>query len=368
MLGSHAHQHRRVEPPALTDATVARNVNIDLFIAQNEGAWLRLESLTASARRGGLKAAEVDEFLGLYQRVSTHLSQARDHLRDGPITVRLTRLVAEANAALYRSRRGSTSGLRDFLSITFPAAVWTSRRFIAASAALLVVPAILVGIWVAVSPAAVEIAGPASFREAYVEDEFEDYYSQSHAAQFSTEVTVNNIQVSFMAFVGGAVLCIPGAFILLFNGVNLGVAGGLFGSAGQLDKFFGLILPHGLLEMSAIAIAGGAGLRVGWSIIAPGDLRRGEAAMLEARRSVAVIIGLVGAFTVAGLIEAFVTPSGLPTILRVGIGATIELLFVVWMVANGRAAEAMGATGIMGELDRRITTTPGAPIRAVLSP
>ncbi len=234
----------------------------------------------------------------------------------------------------------------------------------AVSAALFFIPALITGAWLAVSPEAVELTAPESLRRAYVEEDFENYYSSSHAAQFSTEVLVNNIQVSFTAFVGGALLCLGGALLLAFNGMNVGVAGGLFASVGQLDKFFGLILPHGLLELSAIVIAGGAGLRVGWAIIVPGDVRRSEAAMLEARRSVAVVLGLIGAFIVAGLIEGFVTPSGLPTFARVGIGAAVMCLFAYWIVQYGRAAEAMGATGVMGELDRRWEDEPIPEIAA----
>ncbi len=328
-------------------------MDIDLFIARNEGTWQRLEALTDLARRGRASADEVEDLVQHYQRTSSHLSHARDHYRDGPLTVRLTRLVANGNAAIYRRRGSSTGALRTFLSVTFPAAVWSSRRFIAVSAALFFVPALIAGAWIGTSDDALDLTAPAAVRQAYVEEDFEDYYSSEPAAQFSTAVLVNNIQVSFLVFVTGAVLCVGGALLLAYNGLNVGVAGGLFAAVGQLDKFFGLILPHGLLELSAIVIAGGAGLRVGWAIVAPGDLRRGEAAMVEARRSVAVVLGLLGAFVVAGLIEGFVTPSGLPTTARVGIGLAVQAAFVLWIVGNGRAAEAIGATGIMGELDRR---------------
>jgi uncharacterized membrane protein SpoIIM required for sporulation len=333
-------------------------VDIDLFIARNEPTWQRLDDATRRARGARSTGTDIEELVQLYQRTSTHLSHVRDHYRDGPLTVRLTRLVAEANAAIYRRRGSSTAAIRTFLSVSFPAAVWSARRHIAVSSTLFLLPALLVAVWLANSPVAVELTGPAAVREAYINEDFEAYYSSSHAAQFSTEVLVNNIQVSFLAFVGGALLCLGGVYILAFNGLNLGVAGGLFASVGRLDHFFGLILPHGLLEITAILVAGGAGLRVGWAIVAPGDLSRGEAATFEARRSVTVVLGLMGAFVVAGLIEGFVTPSGLPTWGRVGIGVLVEVFFVLWIVVYGRAAEAVGATGVMGELDRRWEDEP----------
>src|SRR5690606_21407311 len=123
-------------------------------------------------------------------------------------------------------------------------------------------------------------------------------YSSSSATQFASEVTVNNIQVAVGAFAGGALLCLPAAFVLAINGANIGVAGGLFADAGQLGKFFGLVLPHGLLELSAVVVAGAAGLRLGWSIVAPGDLPRAQALGRESRRAGVIALGLVVAFVV----------------------------------------------------------------------
>ncbi|MFN3215025.1 MAG: stage II sporulation protein M [Acidimicrobiales bacterium] len=160
---------------------------------------------------------------------------------------------------------------------------------------------------------------------------------------------INNIQVSFIAFAAGIFACIGTAAVLIFNGVNIGLAGGLFHSIGEPAKFWGLILPHGLLELSAVVVAGAAGLRMGWSIIAPGDRTRMAALADEGRRSVVIALGLVLAFVVAGLIEGFVTPSGLPTALRIAIGALALAVPVVAVVTRGRAGAAAGWTGQLGE-------------------
>jgi uncharacterized membrane protein SpoIIM required for sporulation len=162
-------------------------------------------------------------------------------------------------------------------------------------------------------------------------------------------VLVNNIQVSFIAFALGVFLCVGTAGILFYNGINVGVAGGLFIHAHQAGKFFGLILPHGFLELTAVTIAGAAGLRLGWTVIAPGDRPRGEALAEEGRRSVVIVLGLMLCFVTAGLIEGFVTPSNLPVIVRVGIGFLVELAFVAWIVVRGRVAVERGLTGISDE-------------------
>ncbi len=324
---------------------------IDHFIARNEPSWVRLESLSRRARRRrpDLSPDELDEFVRLYQQASTHLAYARTEVRDSALTTRLTRLVAEANGALYGRSGSAAKGLRTFFTVTFPVAVWTSRRFVAASALLLFVPALAMGTWLAVSDQAVETIGDEAAREAYVTEEFEDYYSSAAAAQFSSQVLINNIQVSFIAFAMGVFACIGTAAVLIYNGVNIGLAGGLFHNIGEPAKFWGLILPHGLLELSAVVVAGAAGLRMGWAVIAPGDRTRLTALAEEGRRSVVIALGLVLAFVAAGLIEGFVTPSGLPTALRITIGAVALAVPVIAVVTLGRAGAAAGWTGQLGE-------------------
>jgi uncharacterized membrane protein SpoIIM required for sporulation len=329
-------------------------VDIDRFIARNQPTWDRLDTLSARASRGvrRLSPGEVDELVETYQRVSSHLAHARVAYDDPALSARLTRLVGRANGVIYASRSRPVQAISDFFAWRFPAAVWQSGRFVAVSAALLLVPALLVGIWMATDPEALDAAAPEALREAYLEEDFESYYSSEPASQFATEVTVNNIQVAFTAFATGALLCVPSAALMVFNGANVGFAGGLFADAGELPKFFGLILPHGLLELTAVVIAGAAGMRLGWAVIAPGDRTRGQALGQEARKAGVIALGLVLAFVVAGLIEGFVTGRGVPTGLRVGIGVLAELVFVGWIVVQGRAATRRGVTGEIGELDR----------------
>jgi uncharacterized membrane protein SpoIIM required for sporulation len=252
--------------------------------------------------------------------------------------------VASAHAAIHgrRARPGAT--LVRFVSASFPAAVWTCRRAILASAACLFVPALLVGAWVATSDTALDLAIPEEAQEALLASEFEDYYSSAPAGAFASHVTFNNIQVSVVAFALGAMV-LPGMAILAYNGLNVGIMGGLFVSEGQAGTFFGLITPHGLLELTAVVIAGGAGLQMGWAMLVPGDRTRGAALAEEGRRSVSLVLGTVGAFVVAGLIEGFVTPAPIPTAFRVAVGIAVEVLFLLWVLGRGRVAAEAGFTG-----------------------
>lgn len=326
-------------------------MDIDRYIAQNEASWRRLAELSNRARRkvSSLGPGELDELIGLYQRCSAQLSYVRTSYRDPILTARLTRLVASASGVIYGKRSRSLRTLGTFFTLTFPAAVWHHRRPIYAATALFFVPAILIAVWLLNDPVALDASGSPSERSFYVEQQFEQYYSEQPSAQFFTGVTTNNIQVGFLAFALGGLACIPGAAILAANGANVGQAAAWMISEGDALRFWGLILPHGALELTAICIAGGAGLALGWSWIAPGDRTRGRAFTEEGRRAVVIVLGVTATFVVAGLIEGFVTGSGLPPLARVVIGLGAWGAFIGYLVVQGRAAAARGLTGALGE-------------------
>src|SRR5690606_22898082 len=124
------------------------------------------------------------------------------------------------------------------------------------------------------TPAAIEAAVPGEARQAYLEEDFEAYYSSEPGTTFAARVFTNNAAVGALAFGSGILFAVPTLGVLAFNGLNVGIAAGLFHAAGDGARFWGLILPHGLLELTAIFIAGGAGLRLGWAAIAPGERTR----------------------------------------------------------------------------------------------
>jgi uncharacterized membrane protein SpoIIM required for sporulation len=238
-----------------------------------------------------------------------------------------------------------------FFASTFPAAVWHLRWFVLAATLLTVVPALVMGTWIANSSAAVEALGPPAVREAYVNRDFAAYYSSQPAGVFASQVFSNNVQVAFMAFALGVLGCVGTAYVLVVNGAQLGLVAGLFAAVGQSPRFWGLILPHGLLELTSVFVAGASGLRLGWTLIDPGDRGRGAALAEEGRRAVMVVLGLVLAFAVAGTIEGFVTGRPWATPVRVGIGVAAEAAFLAYVVVLGRRAAARGVTGALGEED-----------------
>ncbi len=321
-------------------------MDIDAFVATHQYSWHRLEQLTRQARKlSSVGPAELDELVGLYQRTGGHLAHARLNFRaDDALIGRLTFLVAEAHGVLYSTRATDPGrSIVHFFTVSFPAAVWSIRWFVAWSAALTIVPWAVLQTWIGVSPDAFDLTADEAVRTAYIEQDFEAYYSSQPAQNFASQVFLNNVRVGILAFAAGILLCVFTAAILVYNGANGGMAGGLFTHVGEWERFWGLILPHGLLEISAVIVAGGAGLRLGWTVISPGDRTRWRALTDDGRYIGNVLIGLVLAFAIAGLIEGFVTGQPWPTSLRVGIGIVAFAAFWGWPVLYGRRAAAIDA-------------------------
>lgn len=311
-------------------------MDIDAFVAAHQGAWWRLQQLTEAARKvTKVSPDELDELVHLYQRSGANLAFARvEYASDSALVNRLTLLVSDAHGVLYGVRDTEVKrGIIQFATVTFPAAIYALRKFILVATILTFLPWAVFQIWLSVSPKAFDVAAPDGSGQQYINQDFEDYYSNQPSQNFATQVFFNNIRVGFLAFAAGILLCVVTAALLAWNGANGGMAGGLFTHAGQADKFWGLILPHGMLELSAVIVAGAAGLRIGWAIIDPGDRPRFNALTDEARKSGSVLVGLVVAFLLAATVEGFVTGKPWPTSVRIGIGVFVFLLFWGWTIA-----------------------------------
>ncbi|AXG78163.1 stage II sporulation protein M [Streptomyces paludis] len=327
-------------------------MDLDVFVTAHRAEWDRLEHLLRRGRR--LTGAEADELVALYQRTSTHLSLIQSSAPDPMLTSRLTQLVARARATVTGTRRAGWRDATAFLTAGFPAAVYRSRRWWIPTALLSTLLAVVIGWWISVHPEVQSaIAAPEALRQmTRPGGEYETYYSSHPAASFAAQVWTNNAQAAAMCLVLGAFLCLPVIWILFVNVLNLGVGIGLMAAAGRLDTFLGLIIPHGLLELTAVFVAAGTGLRLGWTVIDPGPHSRRTALAREGRAALGMAIGLALVLFISGLIEGFVTPSGLPTWARIAIGVAAELAFLAYVyILGGRAARA-GDTGDVEAPDR----------------
>ncbi|MEU7987397.1 stage II sporulation protein M [Streptosporangium canum] len=330
-------------------------MDIDVFVSAHRQAWDRLEDLVR--RRRSLNGAETDELVDLYQRVATHLSIVRSGSADPILVGRLSALVARARSAVTGAHTPAWREFIRFFAVSFPVVAYRARWWWLGTTAAFVLVSAVVAVWVAGDPAVQAAIGTPEEITQLVDHDFADYYSEHPAASFAGQVWVNNAWVSMQVIIMAVLLGLPIPYILWENALNVAVSAGLMASRGKLDIFFGLITPHGLLELTAVFLAAAVGMRLGWTVVDPGPRKRGEALAEQGRAVMSVALGLVVVLFVSGLIEGLVTPSGLPTWARIGIGVVAEAAFLAYVIFFGRRALAAQETG---DLERAPDLAPSA--------
>ncbi|MFD0903346.1 stage II sporulation protein M [Actinomadura sediminis] len=318
-------------------------MDVDAYVAAHNPDWNRLEQLINRGRK--LTGAEADELVELYQRTATHLSVVRSSSPDPELVGRLSSLVARGRAAVAGAQAPMWRDVSRFATVTFPAVAYRLRWWWLGNAVLGNLLALALAIWVVQNPEVQASVGAPEEIRRLVEEDFANYYTEHSAGSFAFQVWINNAWVSAVAIIFGILLGIPTVYVLLLNQANLGLTAGLMFAHGKGDIFFGLILPHGLLELTAVYLAVAGGLKLGWTIIDPGRRTRGQALAEEGRAAVSIAIGLVAVLFVSGLIEGFVTGWVHVTWLRVGIGVVAELTFLTYVIVLGRRATRKGETG-----------------------
>ncbi|MCY9785568.1 stage II sporulation protein M [Nocardiopsis sp. EMB25] len=318
-------------------------MDIDVFAAAHAKEWERLERLVG--RRRQLSGEEIDELVDLYQKVSTHLSVVRSSGQDPVLVGRLSALVARARSAVTGSHASAWRDVAGFFTRVFPAVLYRLRWWWIAVTAGTVLVSTVMAAWLVNTPEALYAIGSPEDMARYVEHDFANYYVENPSGSFAARVWTNNAWVAAQAVIGGVFLGLWTLYVLVVNAVGVGQVAAMMIANDRADVFFGLILPHGLLELTAVFVAGGVGLKLGWTIIAPGHRTRLRALGEEGRAAVAVVLGLVAVLFVSGLIEGFVTGWVETVWLRVGIGVLAEALFLAYVYTLGKWAHDKGETG-----------------------
>jgi uncharacterized membrane protein SpoIIM required for sporulation len=318
-------------------------VDVDAFVLAHRPTWDRLEALVKRRRR--LTGAEVDELVDLYQRVSTHLSMVRSASTDALLIGRLSSLVARARSAVTGAHAPLWSEFIRFFTVSFPVVVYQAWRWWLGTAIGFLIVTVLVALWMSGNHEVQSSLKTPSEIEQLVNHDFVSYYSQHPAGSFFSQGWLNNWWVSVQCIAAAILLGIPIPWMLFQNALNLGANAALMFDAGRGDVFLSLIIPHGLLELTAVFLSGAVGMRLGWSVVSPGNRPRAQVLAERGRAVVAVAIGLCGVLLVSAVIEAFVTPAPLPTAVRIGIGIAAEIAFLAYIFHFGRKAARAGETG-----------------------
>lgn len=316
-------------------------MDLDAFVAAHQPAWTRLEALSRTRHLDGPQA---DELTALYQEVATHLSLVRSGAPDAAVIGYLSAVLAAARTRAGSARTVTRAGMADAVLRRFPAALYRTRRWWLTTMFASYGVAAVMTVWLLQHPQVESTMMSPERVQQLVENDFENYYSESAASHFAAQVWTNNAYVGALCVALG-VFGLPVIYLLFQNISNLAITGSLMIRHDRAGLFFGLITPHGLLELTAVFVAAGTGLRLMWAWVSPGDRTRSQSLAAEGRSAAGVVIGLAVVLFVSGLIEAFVTPSGLPTWARIGIGVVAEAAFLAYVFVLGRRAVAEGYTG-----------------------
>jgi uncharacterized membrane protein SpoIIM required for sporulation len=321
-------------------------MTLDAFIAERQARWAELESAIKRAKRGRIRTQssdDIERFGLLLRQASSDLAIARRDHPDAPVTEYLNTLCARAHPLLYRGTPVRIGSIRSFFATALPRSFRAAGPYIALSLALMLIGFIAGWVAVAVRPdLRASLVPPSLFDEMARGQISTGVQDAPFAAAF---IIQNNIRVALICFAGGVFLGIPTAFVLLANGWMLGTVAAAVRIGGYDVQFWSLIVPHGVLELSVIVISGGTGLMLGDAILRPGQLRRGEALARVATRAVLLALGAASLLVIAGTLEAFVSPSGLPAAVKLAVGATVGVLLYAWLLLAGRAPRRRRAFG-----------------------
>jgi len=321
--------------------------------------WDEYDRMLAEARRAGLPAMgerRVSRFATLYREVAADLARARTYGGSPELLFTLERAVGAGHNLLYSAPSSGWRGFRAWIAGGFPALVRMRWRPVLAATVLLYLPAVLTFAAVRGDPAMGRRMLPAGLMQRAEEAESRQAAGKGYVTPedfggmpvMATAIMSNNVRVTFLAFAAGILAGLGTALVLVFNGVQLGAVAAVFANYGANLHLWSFILPHGIIELTAICIAGGAGLWLGSALLLPGRMTRREALVVRGREAVSLIGGTAVMLVVAGTIEGFVSPSDLPSGVKLGVAALTLVLLVMYLGFAGRGEEARRAAAEAG--------------------
>lgn len=312
------------------------------FIKTHKSSWERLSALLSTASNKGLNALSAEELyeIGrLYRTITSDLAIAQRDFADHRVVDYLNTLVAQSHAVIYRTRASTSQQLLRFFTHSFPQAFRSTWRYSLAACLMMFLPTILAFFFTWNDPAAGNLLLPGS--ESLIDDirnqrEWWLSINQEGRSASASLIMTNNIRVALMAFAGGIALGIFSLWVLVQNGLMLGVVAGAAQAYGFSERLWGFVAAHAAIELSVIFIAGGAGLQLGWSVLRPGLLTRRAALAIAARRAITILLGCVPLLVIAGMIEGFISPSNLPTIFKYAVSLITGTLLYAYLLLAGR--------------------------------
>ena len=312
-----------------------------LFVEQKKESWERLSGELDQMRFGGPKSLTRDQLRRLgsqYRALVSDLAFARTQgCSEGLITY-LNELAGRAHGIVYVSRPARLGGIVDFMLRDFPRVFRRTFKYTLVAALIFAMG------WAisATNPEVQDMMFPGKMTAQSRRAARNNPLTSVDPSLLSSFIMTNNITVGIQAFAGGVTAGVYTIYQLAQNGLVIGAVASKAAPVLGAERFWSLILPHGLIELMAIFMCGGAGLMIGSSVIAPGNMRRVDAIKLAARYALRLFGGAVLFFVIAGTIEGFITPSGLPPVFKLCFAGVTGIALLLYLGLAGRGGSTSG--------------------------
>ena len=309
------------------------------WLERRKPHWQRLETLLEECSRNGFRRlgrAELRELGLLYRQIAADLAAVRQDPGSLHFTRYLNQLLARAHNTIYSTRKTSPSQVVDFFWKDYPEVFRRNWNYILGAVLVFAASAIVGAALTWQNPDfKLAILGPGMVKTI----EKREMWTHSILGLkplASSAIMTNNIGVSFTTFAMGITGGLGTLYLVSFNGLLIGVIGMACHLSGMSLKLWGFVAPHGVLELPAIFIAGGAGFRIAAGLLFPGYLPRRESLVRAGNDAVKLILGTIPMLIVAGVIESFVSPTGLAAPMKFAMAAALFILLLLYLFTLNR--------------------------------
>jgi len=316
------------------------------WLEKRKPHWSRLELLlgrTSSKGFQSLSRSELQELSLLYRQTAADLAALREDRASVQFTLYLNQLLARAHHTIYSAHRASPSEIIDFFRCQYPQIFRRTLNYTLAALSIFLLAGVVGAAMTYHDPDfKVKILGP------QMVDTIDRHQMWTQSVVgikpvASSAIMTNNLSVSFMAFASGITGGLGTIYMMIFNGLLMGVIGTACFYSGMSLQFWSFVAPHGVLELPAIFIAGGAGLRLAHGLLFPGFLPRRESVTRAGAESVRLLLGTIPLLFLAGVIEGFVSPTGIAVWLKFAMAGslfTLLLAYLFWKPAPSAKADS----------------------------
>jgi uncharacterized membrane protein SpoIIM required for sporulation len=303
----------------------------DQFININSDTWKELEALSTIINKKGVKklsSKDVKKFLHIFRAISHHLAYARTHYPKSSIVTYLNSLLNKCHSHVYAVKKISPGNLLKYITYDFPRLLKEYKWFIMCSFSCFAIGVLLSMILVLINVNNASMFLPQDLITSVKSGNTGG--GEWNYPLMSSYIMVNNITLSLKAFVLGITLGIGTIYVLFFNGAVLGTLTALIYIYGNPMKYWSLILPHGIIELTAIFISGAAGLIIAKSLLMPGEYSRQHALINGAKQSISLIIGVIFMLVISGIIEGFFTPLDITVLAKLIFAAISGVVLIIY--------------------------------------